>query len=247
MWRLIRDRRVTRSKELYRLLNQQVYGWRQRLLHRLLKKPLSGRPEEVKIVKDMKAEVSTDLAAINSKVDDIHNSVNILKAENESLRQENLEIKQEFGKLVSKVDSLEGHSRRNNLRFYGIQGRLGEKWEETELKVRQFISELDRVKIERAHSVGMREDFTERVQLHRRELGKRLVEARSRDQYASMRYDKLIIDDGVYKYDDLSKQVVKRIGSTRPGQRPRGSGPRGKVNRPRDHNNDQSTGPCDHD
>ncbi|WAR21343.1 PTPRT-like protein, partial [Mya arenaria] len=241
--------------------------------------------EVMAFLRDMKAEVRTDLAAINSKVDDIHNSVNILKAENESLRQENLEIKQELGKLVSKVDSLEGHSRRNNLRFYGIQGMLGEKWEETELKVRQFISdklglsELDRVEIERAHRVGsrnsdtcpiiakfsrykdretiikkskqlfdrqsqfsVREDFTERVQLHKRELGKRLVEARSRDQYASMRYDKLIIDDGVYKYDDLSKQV-KRIGSTRPGQRPRGSGPRGNVNRPRDHNNDQSTGP----
>ena len=47
---------------------------------------------------------------------------------------------------------------------------------------------LDKECIRRVH-----EDFTDRVKLHRRELGKRLVQARENGQYTSMNYDKLII------------------------------------------------------
>jgi chromosome segregation ATPase len=49
------------------------------------------------------------------------------------------------------------------------------------------------------------EDFTDRVKLHRRELGKRLVHARENGQYASMNYDKLIIENTVYGYDEEKK------------------------------------------
>lgn len=241
--------------------------------------------EVMTFLRDMKTEVRADLAAINNKVDDTNNTVNMLKAENESLKQENKDIKYQLNKLVSKIDTLEGHSRRNNLRLYGIAGKLGEKWEETEVKVRTFItdtlglSDIGDVSIERAHRVGskqstqcpiiakfthykdrdtilktskqifdrnsaysVREDYTERVQLHRRELGKRLVEARSNGQYASLRFDKLIIDNDVYKYNDLTKSVV-RVGSTQPGQRtlrfgPRDSGAHG--NGPRDQSHDHN-------
>jgi FtsZ-binding cell division protein ZapB len=211
----------------------------------------------------MKAEVRADLSTINSKVDDISNTVNLLKTENESLKQENQEMKKQIHSLCSKIDSLEGHSRRNNLRFLGIPGTSGEKWEETELKVRHFINDtlglpdLEHVEIERAHRVGnknsekpqivakfsrykdretilkksrevldrnsqfsVREDFTERVQLHRRELGKRLVQARSQGQYASLRFDKLFIDNEVYQYDDLTGEITK-IGNTRGRQHTR--------------------------
>ncbi len=122
-------------------------------------------------------------------------------------------MKQELSNVSSKLDRLEGHSRRNNLRFLGVEGRVSESWEETEQKVRHFISntlgltDMHDVEIERAHRVGsqrldncpiiakfsrykdretilktarqtlnaqshfsVREDFTERVQLHRRQL-----------------------------------------------------------------------------
>ena len=36
----------------------------------------------------------------------------------------------------------------------------------------------------------VQEEYTDRVKLHRRELGKRLAEARQNGQYAVMRYDK---------------------------------------------------------
>ena len=111
-------------------------------------------------LREMKAEVRSDLSTINSKVDDISNTVNMLKSENESLKKENQEMKKQMHSLCSKIDSLEGHSRRNNLRFLGISGTSGEKWEDTEQKVRHFIKDtlglpdFEHVEIERTHRVG---------------------------------------------------------------------------------------------
>ncbi|KAH3797531.1 hypothetical protein DPMN_151112 [Dreissena polymorpha] len=65
----------------------------------------------------------------------------MLKSENESLKKENQEMKKQIHSLCSKIDSLEGHSRRNNLRYLGISGTSGEKWEDTEQKVRHFIKD----------------------------------------------------------------------------------------------------------
>ena len=54
--------------------------------------------------------------------------------------QETTSMKQELSNLSSKLDRLEGHSRRNNLRFLGLEGRVSESCEETEQKVQHFIS-----------------------------------------------------------------------------------------------------------
>ena len=213
--------------------------------------------EVMAFLREMKSEMKTDLSSINSKMEDISNTVNVLKSENELLRQENISIKQELSSMSVKLDKLEGHSRRNNLRFLGIKGRISESWEESEQKVREFISDtlgltdLANVEIERAHRVGsrrsdscpiiakfskykdresilraarqnlnsqsqysVREDYTERVQLHRRELTKTLVEARNQGKYASLRFDKLIVDGDTFKYNDANG-TVERIGSSR--------------------------------
>jgi len=82
------------------------------------------------------------------------------QSENESLEKENQEMKKQMHSLCSKIDSLEGHSRRNNLRFLGISVTSGEKWEDTEQKVRHFIKDtlglpdFEHVEIERTHRVG---------------------------------------------------------------------------------------------
>ena len=69
----------------------------------------------------------------------------------------------------------------------------------------------------------MQEDYTDRVKLHRRELGKRLAEARQNGQYAVMRYDKLIIDNDMYKYDERNEQIVLfGVARARAGMRPLG-------------------------
>jgi len=55
----------------------------------------------------------------------------VLKSENEMVRQENVSLKQELSSMSVKLDTLEGYSRRNNLQFLGIEGRISESWEET--------------------------------------------------------------------------------------------------------------------
>ena len=68
-------------------------------------------------------------------------------------------MKIKLGQLYSKIDTLEGHSRRKHLRINSIPRKLNELWRETEVKVRTFIRrDLDRpdiedVEIERAHRV----------------------------------------------------------------------------------------------
>ena len=64
---------------------------------------------------------------------------------------------------------------------------------------------------------SVKEDFTQRVKHCRRELGKHLLDARDKGLYAAMHYDKLIIENEVYKYDG-GNQDKKKVG-----QRSRGT------------------------
>ena len=67
----------------------------------------------------------------------------------------------------------------------------------------------------------VQEDYTERVRLHRRELGKKLIEARENDQFAVMNFDKLIIENSVYRYNEGTKGIV-RVGAVRGHSRAKG-------------------------
>ena len=57
-----------------------------------------------------------------------------------------------------RIDSLEDHSRRNNLRFEGLPENDQENWEQSENKVRKLLKEKlgfeDSLQIERAHRIG---------------------------------------------------------------------------------------------
>ena len=211
---------------------------------RRMKSKLLGQNEQVR----------KDLSVMNKKMDLITERIDNLKAENELLKQSNRELKSEIGTLYSKIDFLESQSRRNNLRFIGIDGNKNEDWSVSEAKVRDFVgNELNmpdkrEVEIERAHrlrgSGGDRDqngiiivkfskykdcasilqkardtlgkesrfsvlpDFTDRVRRHRRELGRRMVEARSEGKYASIRYDKLYVENKVFQYDDSTHSIV---------------------------------------
>lgn len=219
--------------------------------------------EIMKFLQGMKTEFKEDMSIINSKIDNICTSVNNLQYEHEALRREHAEMRETVDHLYSKIDILEGHSRRNNLRFSGIQGKANEPWSETEERVRTFIKndmslpELENVEIERAHRVKskdpdkcqiivkfckfkdrdqifksakqslkntphyVQEDFTERVKVCRRELGKRLVDARKKGLYASMQFDKLIIENEIYRYNNVNKEIY-HAGYTRVNNNTRG-------------------------
>ena len=64
------------------------------------------------------------------------------------------------------------------------------------------------------------EDFTDRVRQHRREFSRRLVQARNNGQYTTLNFDKLIIENTVYGYDE-ENQDTYTIGPVRrqPGTR----------------------------
>ena len=52
-------------------------------------------------------------------------------------------------------------------------------------------------------------DFTDRVKVHRRELGKIIVKEREKRNYSAIQFDKPNINDSIIKYDEVKKCIVK--------------------------------------
>ena len=206
--------------------------------------------------------VMTEVKAINTKIDNLTQRVQDLKTENEELKKSNINMQTQLNLVSSKLDYLEGQSRRNNLRFNGLHGRFDEDWEVTEQKVRSFITNdmempsHEYVEIERAHRLKSRDrnkctiivkftkfkdrdailrkaseifdsessfsvqaDYTQRVKKHRRELGKEMIAARQAGREAKIKYDKLVIENKVYRYDDESETAVLVRDNYRPATR----------------------------
>ena len=211
-------------------------------------------------------QVMTDINSLSSKIDSVDNSIKELRTENECLKQENEKMRHQVSTLTTKIDNLEGHSRRNNLRIHGIEGTLNERWDVCEEKVRNFIKndlnlpECENVENERAHRLKSRnhdkctiivkfnrykdreqilraaaetldkgsacsvqQDYTDRVKTARRELGKLMIDARNNGKYASIRHDKLIIQNNVYRYDFDNECPILVSSNDRAWTRPRGS------------------------
>nr|KAG5709426.1 hypothetical protein BaRGS_029275 [Batillaria attramentaria] len=100
------------------------------------------------------SEVEKNQAGLSNDIDTAYQRCQDLEAENKALHDAVTD-------MASKIDSLENHSRRNNLLFFGIPRAAGESWEswtDCERKVRQVIQDklniVDTVVIERAHRVG---------------------------------------------------------------------------------------------
>jgi len=86
----------------------------------------------------MKTEMRSDLATLNNTMDDMNGSVCDLKSDNESLRQEYEDMMRQIDESSAKVDNIEGQSHRNNIKLYGIYGRIWKAWQDTE----SFITEM---------------------------------------------------------------------------------------------------------
>lgn len=195
--------------------------------------------------------IITDLKQVHSKIDTISDTVRELRADNESLRRENSQLKMQISDLQLNVDRLDGNMKRKNLRIQGISGQMREPRSVTEQKAREFlqnnlkcenastvqIDDIRRVKssnsstptilltfcnyvdcttimqlaksnLQRDSNVYIQYDYTDRVRRHRKILGERMIEERQHGNYSSVRYDKLIINDGVYKYSDNTQSIV---------------------------------------
>ena len=75
------------------------------------------------------------------------------------------------------------------------------------VKDKELVLTHARENLSRDSHCSASEDYTARVRKHRYELCKRMVEVRDRNQYLVVRYDKLIIDDRVYKYDEKADDI----------------------------------------
>ena len=214
--------------------------------------------QETWYVTDLSTQMSTEnqdimkeVGTINRKIDSLTKQVNDLQTENDMLKSENAKMQKQLFSVASKLDYIEGQSRRNNVRITGLHGRLSEDRDTTEEKVRAFIQndlnmpEMEGVEIERAHriksydqnkctiivkfnrykdreavlkkasevldedtSYSVRQDLTQRVKKHKRELGKEMIAAKARGQEARIKFDKLIIDGELFRYDDATEQIV---------------------------------------
>lgn len=107
-------------------------------------------------LQEVKAELVSVKQMSESKfrlVDDISNKV----ADLEVLVEEN---RFDSKPVFERLDSLEDHSRRNNLRFSGIEELPNENWEQSAELVRKLAKEKleipDNLEVERAHRIGTR-------------------------------------------------------------------------------------------
>ena len=71
----------------------------------------NNNPYVLAYLQDMRSEERNDFSSINNKIDDIILSIIQLKAENESLKEENKRLWAETDLISKKTDKLEGHSR----------------------------------------------------------------------------------------------------------------------------------------
>ena len=230
------------------------------------------------IRKDVKSTRS-DIQETNRKFDRLEESVNDLRNSHEDLKQENNQLHRKLDNLTKKVDQMENQSRRENLIFHGMTETDEETWEQSETKVRHFISDdlsLDdsRISIERAHRLNTRksprpvivkfshykdkekvlrtyrenvkelkenqhvnedaaaqgqpseasddrdpkslfggicvaEDFSARVRKARASLRPFLRDYLKNKQDAFIKFDKLVVDDVTYVYDEIEKKLVR--------------------------------------
>lgn len=123
-------------------------------------------------VSDILLEIRNDVKSLNRKFDSLSRSVSQLQIENKTLMEQNVKlentvfrlsdhlesVKSTLGKHVKKQEKLELYSRKINLNFYGIQDSKTETPDESEHKVREFLSDRldlnnDDVHIETAHRI----------------------------------------------------------------------------------------------
>ncbi|MEW8547208.1 MAG: hypothetical protein AB2693_27170 [Candidatus Thiodiazotropha sp.] len=118
-------------------------------------------------------EIRNDVKRMNSKFDKLDKKVQELKKDNRCLKQQNASLSQQVTELTTTVVNLESrmnetekrneqlkaYSRRENLKFFGLIDDKTETWDQSENKVRAYLSnelqiEESNIKIERAHRLS---------------------------------------------------------------------------------------------
>ena len=103
---------------------------------------------------DLKLSIETYQNITDDKLKDTENSIDKIK---ETFKREIEKLKKDNDDNNNKLRILEDRSRRDNLRFDGIEEWEEESWTDTEQNLKDTLSDISgiqNVKIERAHRVG---------------------------------------------------------------------------------------------
>lgn len=125
----------------------------------LLMRTVTSRLQQLE---DRNQELLRSLEFTQNEVDSIKTENTLLKEELSNLKTELIketDTEEKINKIYDRLDYQEDYSRRNNLRFDGLEEKPNESWEETQEKVQRLLREkmnIGQVELERAHRVGPR-------------------------------------------------------------------------------------------
>lgn len=169
----------------------------------------------------MKSFFESFIESVNTRVDDLVQTVASLKAsieftqtdvtKLEEVEEAVSDLKSGLQAQSTKAEYLENQSRRNNIRVSGIAESLGETWDEAEEKVRAAIKEKlnMEVDIERAHRVERRKDASS----HRQAEKPRTVVCRLRcwkQKEAVLHKARRIKPEGLFICEDLAFATLQK-------------------------------------
>ena len=107
-----------------------------------------------KDTEDLKLSVQTYQDVFDDKIKEIEDSIEKIK---EKHKNEIIQLEKENEDSKDKLRMLEDRSRRDNLRFDGIEEWEDESWADTEenlkLKIKEILG-IEKIEFERAHRVG---------------------------------------------------------------------------------------------
>ena len=112
-----------------------------------------------------------------------------------------------ISEIKDKLIDLENRSRRNNLRFEGINEEEGEDWSKSEEKIKTIIREkldidTDGISIERAHRAGKKKDGKQRV------IIARFLDFKDKERI--MKRANRLKNSGIYINEDYAEETMKK-------------------------------------
>jgi hypothetical protein len=164
--------------------------------------------EENKNLKKELCDTNKSIVFINHQYEALNESIKATKINpshglNKFTNEENENLK-------DKLAELEDRSRRNNLRFEGIDENEGETWEKSEEIIKNFVREKLDIKqelnIERAHRTGKREN--EKGNPRKRTIVVKFLNYKEREMILE-KYKKMKLwNDHVYVNEDFSERTI---------------------------------------
>ena len=155
----------------------------------------------VKDTEDLKLSVQTYQDVFDDKIKEIEDSIEKIK---EKHKNEIIQLKKENEDSNDKLRMLEDRSRRDNLRFDGIEEWEDESWADTEenlkLKIKETLG-IENIEIERAHRVG------DKNQSSCRTIVAKLSKYKTKDRILAKARKKK--PQGIRIYEDFSKATVQ--------------------------------------